>query len=308
MDEWNHSWKLLEQVASSGMIITHSHPFRLSDYPHYCPSGHRGHGGAFSLGEARVYHITHPVEGGETGEERGEICSTVPQAIQAPVYVHELHLLSECLPVQVKRLERMVGGAVYRVCQEYGWMDVLWSVHMVDVYKCPRTERVSNVFQIAYCSLTRAVDRDYADMMRAEMEVQIPRLTRLLAREEKHGGRIPQAYPWYIAQSLKSFSDDEDWRVTEARHNEESVEARSGHEMNEINSKEKGRSEFMSELFYTHLRALDCQSDVSNHQSDAITSVYQLEGKDVESIRSLARSLWKKRVGVLVRSPRQGTQ
>jgi hypothetical protein len=52
MDDWNFSWKLVDQVAEAGCLLTEIEPFPLTSFPGYRVSGHRGHGGDFPTGTA----------------------------------------------------------------------------------------------------------------------------------------------------------------------------------------------------------------------------------------------------------------
>ena len=133
--------------------------FRVSDFSGYEPSGRRGIGYSFEISEdmPEIYTLSLPVRGGNP-------------AVEAPVYVHEVHLLFEAVSSDLHELESACRSAVHSIC---GSSEAVWSVALVDLYRCPQTKQISHVIQIAYCSTQAAISRGLADSFREAVEKSI---------------------------------------------------------------------------------------------------------------------------------------
>ena len=135
-DDWNKSWKLVHQAAEADLMLTEVAAFDNSAYPGYTPIGHRGYGGKFSYTLAEIYRIDFP--------------KPFVKACQAPLYLHEIHLLNDCAIANLVSFEHHARLAAARVCDDLGFEDALWSLHLVDLYVCPRTRKVSHTLQVNY--------------------------------------------------------------------------------------------------------------------------------------------------------------
>jgi hypothetical protein len=141
----------------------------------------------------------------------------------------------------------------------------------VDIYICPRTKNVSHVFQISYCSLTHALSREDADSIRINTESKLPGRLGLEPRVEKHGHKVSQCYGWYISKALQQLQQLDD---------------------------EKGSMENVDDT-------TPIKFDNDDGISVALRNIESNNRIDdsLALIQSTARSLWWKRVGVLVALP-----
>ena len=171
--------------------------------------------------------------------------------------------------------------------------DPLWSVHVVDIYMCPRTGLISHALEISYCSTSCAVGREAADKIRKEVELQLPHHLNMARREhvvdagkerehaeegewytlrrEKIGGRVSQPYFWQVAQVKAG--------MTNTSHGQLSVA------LSEV--EKQGQAE----------PTLWLLSDDNLGKSGSCGG----GDPDVELIRAMARKLWRRRLGVLIR-------
>jgi hypothetical protein len=135
-------------------------PFCVSEFSGYEPSGRRGIGYSFEISEnmPEMYTLSLPVGKGN------------PTAVEAPVYVHEVHLLFEEVSSDLCELESSCRSAVQSI---FGSLETVWSVALVDLYRCPQTKQISHVIQIAYCSVQAAISRGLADSFREAIEKRI---------------------------------------------------------------------------------------------------------------------------------------
>jgi len=90
-----------------------------------------------------------------------------PPAAEAPLYVHEVHILINGVHPDLQAFEKSCNEAARELCSD---PTAVWSVRLVDLYKCPQSKRISHVIQIAYCSIKSAISRDLADTFREGVE------------------------------------------------------------------------------------------------------------------------------------------
>ena len=57
---YHNSWRIVEMAAEAGLVLSHVHPFTLSSYPGYVPTGYRGAGKGFVLDGALEHTFTLP--------------------------------------------------------------------------------------------------------------------------------------------------------------------------------------------------------------------------------------------------------
>lgn len=133
-EDWNRSWKLVHQVAEAELLLTESFKFDEAAYLGYEPIGHRGYGGRFSYSLPETYLIEFPKS------------SSV--ACQAPLYVHEVHLLHDFVIEDLVYFEKRAHTFATQICCSIGFDDALWCLHLVDLYVCPRTSKVSHTIQV----------------------------------------------------------------------------------------------------------------------------------------------------------------
>ena len=87
--------------------------------------------------------------------------------------------------------------------------------------------------------------------------------TAIRPRVEKHGGRVSQPYSWRIARFLKDLMTSPSWED----------------------------SDFSSVDIIQHLRSIEAGNDLPHERRSL---------PEIEWIRTLARSLWSRRIGVLI--------
>ena len=232
-------------------------PFSASDFTGYKPLGHRGHGGSFLIDDSEVFSLQKSLES--------------RQALQAPLYIHEVHLLAKGIVLDVAIFQSKARYLVQQLCNDINKSHALWTVNLVDIYICPRTRKISHVFQISYCSLTQSLSRQEADSIRSYIETNLPIKLDLEPRQEKHGHMISQCYGWYISKALKKLCllDDE----------------KGANLVDDLTPIKFDNDDGIS----VALRDIE-----NNNQID----------KELNLIQSTARSLWWKRVGVLVALPK----
>ena len=261
----------------------------------YVPKGHRGRGGTFSAysgDNAEMFTLKPP-------------SASVVQAVQAPLYAHEIHLIRPGLALDIPQLEKKVfkevSSIVESVDPELGLVgsQSVWSVHLVDLYTCPRTKQLSHALEIAYCNLNYPLCRMTADKIRELVEKELPgRLSRYENKEtenmnefslrtEKAGGRVSKPHSWLIATALaKNMNNNATSRA----------EVGSQYEANVL-------------LLSDALRKMEPQRHINVNATNAtnVTLDKEEDAKEEEKheanlhrIKALARSLWKRRIGVLI--------
>ena len=263
--DWLHSWKLSAASSEAGLLVTSHQNLSLEvlTTEGYSPKGHRGHGGWFPTRRAEIFRL--------------EIPSNEDLAVQAPVFVHEVHLLAADMRESAP-LEAAVAEAVRALLSEQDLPPALWSAHMVDVYVDKSSGLVSHTLQIAYCSTTHAVGRSKADEMRSVVEGLLPLRVGMHLRVEKAGGKVSKAHCWPIALALKEGSDQ--GATTELTASAVSAALRELEPQQQKNP--------------AALRAEKNGNLVKQAQDE-------LWGKErADEIRREARRLWQRRVGVLI--------
>ena len=228
-------------------------PFSANDYTGYKPLGHRGHGGSFLIDGSESYYLQKSLN--ET-------------ALQAPLYIHEVHVLANGIVLDVNLFQSKARYLVKELCSNINKSHALWTVNLVDIYICPRSRKVSHVFQISYCSLTHPLSRKDADDIRSYIENKLPEKLNLEPRSEKHGHCVSQCYGWYIARALQHLQKIDDEIIG----------------VNESTPIKFDKDDGIS----IALRDIESNSSVD---------------KELNLIQSTARSLWWKRCGVLVALP-----
>lgn len=267
--DWLHSWQLTAQAAEAGVLLVSKEEFDVEtlEMYGYSPQGHRGSGGTFPTRRAEIFQLQDP--------RVRDI-----EAIQAPIYVHEVHLLSSKMHV-AGDLVADATLAVEDILKQHGHAPALWSVLLVDFYVEPKSQLISHTLQIAYGSRYHAIGRTKADAMRAIIEVELPTKLNLKIRLEKTGGKVSKAHSDVIATAL--------WKITHADQNLDVVDNSSALHLNQaLRELEPG---------YVSNKAL-----ARAEENAAFTKEYHDKsfGEESESIRRIARKLWRRRVGVLV--------
>lgn len=253
--QWNYSWKLNEQVHEAGLIVNDVVNYDPNWFEGYSPLGRRGHGGSFLLGSSEFIKVAKPTN------------DSTLQAIQAPLYVHEVHLLAPDMIRDYFQFEKNTQEAVREICFEYGFEDALWTVHLVDIYETPKSSHlVSHAIQICYCSLTRSISRSIADSFRRIMEELLPIRMNFETRKEKNGRNISIAYPWFVAEKLRQIYLENELILAD-----------------NISNKVNGS------LVANELRYIESESGIETNCPSSHS----------ESIRQVARLLWRRRAGVL---------
>ena len=286
-----HSWKLTHAAAENGLLVSNVRPFDVDEAAFrdiYYPMGHRGNGGRFSAFQGQADLFTLQQAGpGVNGQ-------------QAPLYAHEIHVNARHIS-NIEWLEVETRKGITAICTEEGaelrhalrGSDPVWAVHVVDIYVCPRTGLISHALEISYCSTSCAVGREVADMIREQVELQLPHFLNMARHEavvnagderehgdddewftlrrEKIGGRVSQPHYWQVAQVKKSMTDTGGGKLSVA--------------LSEVERQGQAAP------------TLSLLSDDNLGRSGSCGG----GDPDVELIRSMARKLWRRRLGVLIR-------
>ena len=198
----------------------------------------------------------------------------------------------------------------------------VWAVNLVDVYTCPRTQQVSHAFQVTYCSLTRPIGRTVADKYRERIERDLPPYLGMVPRVVKHGGLVSLPYPWYITSAVRSIlagtvtvphsaNVDIDGGVNIVNQTENYTESGTG--VVDV-------SDLAMILRELELEERSIKSGSAAVPTSIVMSADDGEAKEVqegvtadqrntgEKIRTIARTLWQKRVGVLIQTQKNSDQ
>ena len=200
----------------------------------------------------------------------------------------------------------------------------VWAVNLVDVYTCPRTQQVSHAFQVSYCSLTRPIGRTVADKYRERIERDLPPYLGMVPRIQKHGGLVSLPYPWYITSAVRSILAG---TVTVPHTANVELDGGVDTDNQTENYAESGTGVVDVSDLAMILRELELEEkSVKGGNSAVPTSIVMSannregEAKEVqevvtadqrntrERIRTIARTLWQKRVGVLIQTQKNSDQ
>ena len=202
----------------------------------------------------------------------------------------------------------------------------VWAVNLVDVYTCPRTLQVSHAFQVTYCSLTRPIGRTVADKYRERIERDLPPYLGMVPRIVKHGGLVSLPYPWYITSSVRSILAGAvtapysavtglDGSIDPDNQVEGDIESGTGTGtgvvdvsdlamiLRELELEERSPKSTMTTDSTSTVTSAD--DSVANDAPES-TTISQINTR--EKIRTIARTLWQKRVGVLIQSHKNSDQ
>jgi hypothetical protein len=307
--EWLQSWKLTHYAAESGFLVTDVASFdahRAFSEDLYYPVGHRGSGGRFSAfrGDADIFVL-----------ERAVITEGIRKSgLQAPMYSHEIHINAPHV-ADICWLEAEAKRAVVNISNidstsgdrrniEDG---LVWSCQLVDIYVCPRTNLIAHALEVSYCSTEVPLGRLQADSICERVERSlVDRLNEARDRDrgrldgnindedegeyyslraEKVGGRVSQPHFWGVAQAKKSASlGSESHQLSRALQDV-------GHDgivretLAQLSDASLGNNGYAGE-----------GKEDGENDDDGAAEVH------LEGIRDLARSLWRRRVGVLIRN------
>ena len=286
---WNASWKLIDAAAESGFLLTEIEKFdRVLEHEdmkrYYEPVGWRGNLGKFSAyrgDNANVFTMKDPLNNIES-----DIMAV--KAVQAPLYSHELHLLFPNVTTDVQQLEANITALAREICSETSlslsnkneewashYKDIVFSVHLVDLYICPSSSQISHAIEIGMCSMSYPViDRNTADLMRIAIQDKLPsRLSdQCTLRKEKAGGLVSKAQPWLLTSKLRELRDNEDQERYDVLRQK--------------------LNDFHKEWSQLHVGECTELATVENANSS-----YE---DRLALIQSFARRLWDRRIGVLV--------
>lgn len=190
VDDWNYSWKLIEQAGEAGLLLVDIIPFNIDLFEGYKPKGHRGHGGPFHVGnDPKIYIFKLPGFG--------------RVALQAQIFTHEVHMLSDKI-FDFSSFEEHVQNITFGVGNDFNFKDFLYAVKLVDIYPSPGGQNVSYAFQVTYCSQTQCLSRMQANTYKEILDIEIPKRMNLKPRPEKHVGSVSKCYPWFVTKSMIS--------------------------------------------------------------------------------------------------------
>jgi len=104
--------------------------------------------------------------------------------------------------------EVYIRNVVKNICEQLDMECAVWSVNLVDVYICPSTRFISHTFQIGYCSLNIALGRDLANCIKSHIENTLPGMVNMTLRDSKKGLSVSQPFHWKLALKMKKESND----------------------------------------------------------------------------------------------------
>ena len=110
---------IIIQVAESGCHLVSIKPFAANDYVGYKPLGHRGHGGSFLIDGSESFSIQKSLK---------------QSALQAPLYIHEVHVLAVGIVLDVDLFQAKTRYIVMELCSDINKSHALWTVNLVDIY------------------------------------------------------------------------------------------------------------------------------------------------------------------------------
>ena len=182
----------------------------------------------------------------------------------------------------------------------------VWAVNLVDVYTCPKTLQISHAFQVTYCSMTRPLGRTVADTYRRRIERDLPAYLGMVPRVVKHGGLVSLSYPWYVTAAVKThLALASSSTVTSSSSSGSSGSTDSTGSLAVGDEESNGEKVDISDLSVI-LRELEREErsagNALENSSSGSGSNVDAPDNNRENIRTIARTLWKKRVGVLMQS------
>ena len=373
MDDWNFSWQLLHQAAEAGFHLVQVEAFdeavMRASFPGYGVQGHRGHGGNFPIGlgsEMFTFRLPHPdaavtTDSTGSGAEQGlqverTVGSQGARSLQAPMYIHEVHLLADQLCTDLNVLEGRARRAVVDIIARHEAAEAgdgeasgstrssdvgissgtkhssvdstgeghststttssVWAVHLVDVYTCPRTHQVSHTFQVAYACTSlsaQAVGRSRADEYRSVVERLLPEALGMVPRTVKHGGKVSMPYPWYVTAAVREMAarPSQLWRQGEESGRDVCL-ADVSSALRSMEGDRDGGGGLRNLSEDDGIRSGgdgNSGNDSGRDDSGIVTSGNSVDSSgsggtrrtvEEEHIRAIARTLWRRRVGVLI--------
>jgi hypothetical protein len=166
-DDWNFSWKLLEQSSEAGLIMTHHEPFDWTSLPYYAPQGHRGRGGGFQTGQAEYFLFS---QSSSTAVDS----ATLP-AKQFPIYGSELHLvIPNAHTLQIYEFEEHVKELFTQIFPKNSHNPNIVSVDLIDAYRYANSTDPVLAFQIIIANPYQALSQSQANIVYQEIEKIIP--------------------------------------------------------------------------------------------------------------------------------------
>lgn len=157
--------------------------------------------------------------------------------------------------------EALIRNEVSSICKQLGMERSLWSINLVDIYICPTTKLISHTFQIGYCSLSIALGRDLANRVKSYVEFTLPDTVNMTLRDSKKGLSVSQPFHWKLALKMYQESDD----------------------------LEESNDNYCDIVKLTHVLR---EFENNNPQ------IKENETVDVASITSVAKTLWKRHIGI----------
>ena len=245
-----------------------------------------------------------------TEEDRESFSASSATSTDCSALESSIDLVGSVEPVIVKSLESARHNSS------------VWAVNLVDVYTCPRTHQVSHAFQVTYCSLTRPIGRTVADKYRERIERDLPPYLGMVPRIVKHGGLVSLPYPWYITSAVRSIlagsvtvphsaTVELDGRVDPDNHAEGQIELETGVVdvsdlamiLRELEQEERSLKGTTAAATTSAVRSVDNGEGKELHED---ATLHQMKTR--EKIRTIARTLWQKRVGVLIQTQKNSDQ
>ena len=208
--DWKQSWMVTHAAAESNLLTVDATPVNIQHLkPLYSPIGRRGNLGSFSTytGNNAIMLIF---------QETLSLASTGRRAVQAPLYAHEIHLLSPTLTRNTAQLEKDAYLVAQTVCASAGYPNTLWACRLVDVYVCPQTEQVSHALEMSYCGLDIPVGRTAADKIRLSMEALFVERLNAVHRHPAMLPAVDQPWTLRVAKLNGRCSHPHSWTVAEA--------------------------------------------------------------------------------------------
>ena len=267
INEWNRSWKLVPAAGESGLVVTHCDNFHHQWFEGYTPSGRRGIDSGFSANFNEMISMKVAAD-----------CAEI--AMESPCYVHEIHIVLDQIYSSFTMLEMRMK---HFFMQDTMMRKYLQSVHLVDLYMCPTSKEVVHAIQVTYASLHYALAREEADICRRRSLDMIPSIFHEKFSLRKTDSKVSQSYPYYVVKALQS-------------------NLKGPKKLEMATTAAKNEKKDLNRLI-EDLQSAKKQTSSSDLHCEESGNKVLCSDVNVEDVKRVARSLWRKRVGVLVNQP-----
>lgn len=159
---WDYSWKLIEQLAGTDLLLTGQYDFTTIEWPTYKPTGRRGVSKNFHAGEHRLFQI----------EKVQEDCST--KAIQVPLFTHEVPLITSEVIINLDQFLQTVREKVISILKKHSLEEYFWSLCFVDFYAGLQGHLNQYTVEITFLSQHKPLNRENINEFRKILQFELP--------------------------------------------------------------------------------------------------------------------------------------